>query len=128
MANFLRLLVALIGSLSLLAMAQHWFAPDAVLAERGLGVIGAMGRASARADIGGIFAGIGIFALLAAWRQSRTWLLAAIILSGSALAGRLLSFVVDGNAPGVVAPILIEAGVISVFLIAYRAWTSLSVR
>jgi hypothetical protein len=122
MKNLLRIAVALIGALSLLAVAQHWFMTDTTLAQRGVSAIGAMGRANIRADIGGIFAGIGAFALLAAWKQSQAWLLAALILATSALAGRLLSFVIDGNAQGVMPPIVIEAVVLCIFLAAYRSW------
>jgi hypothetical protein len=122
MTNLLRIVVALIGALSLLAMAQHWFMTDATVAQRGVNAIGAMGRANIRADIGGIFAGIGAFALIAAWQQSRTWMTAALILTTSALAGRLLSYMIDGNADGVVAPIVVEAVVIGIFLAAYRSW------
>ena len=62
MALISRILVVLVGLLSLLSVVQHWFRPETLVAERGLQVIGDIGRANMRADVGGIFLGIGLFA------------------------------------------------------------------
>ncbi len=66
-----RILVGLIGLLSLLSTAQHWFGIESLPSESGLQAIGDIGRANLRADVGGFFLGIGLFAIIAAWQQSR---------------------------------------------------------
>lgn len=122
MALISRILVGLLGILALLPVIQHWFNVDALVAERGLQAVGDIGRANIRADVGGIFLGIAVFALIAAIRQSRTWLLAAILLTGGALIGRFVSVAIDGYSARVGSPMLVEAVVIAIYLFAYWTW------
>jgi hypothetical protein len=122
MALISRILVGLLGLLTLLPLMQHWFNVDALVAERGLQAVGDIGRANMRADVGGIFLGIAVFALIAAIRQSRTWLLAAILLTGGALMGRFVSLAIDGYSARVGSPMLVEAVVIAIYLFAYWSW------
>jgi hypothetical protein len=122
MALCSRILVGLIGLLSLFSAAQHWFGIEALVNERGLQAIGDVGRANMRADVGGIFVGIGLFAIMAAWKESRMWLSATILLVGGALLGRFISVAIDGYTPRVGAPMLIEAIVIAIFAFAYFWW------
>lgn len=122
MALISRILVGLIGLLSLLSVVQHWFRLETLVAERGLQVIGDIGRANMRADVGGIFLGIGLFALIAAWQQSRIWLSATILLVGGALLGRFVSIAIDGYSPRVGSPMIVEAVVIGILLFAYWTW------
>jgi hypothetical protein len=86
-----RAVVCMIGLLSLLSVGQHWFRIESLLAERGLSVAGDIGRANIRADIRGLFLAISMFCIFAAVRSSKTALLAAIALIGSALLGRFVS-------------------------------------
>lgn len=122
MALISRIIVGLIGLLSLFAAAQHWFNVDALVAERGMQAVGDIGRANIRADVGGIFVGIGLFALIAAVKQSRTWLLASILLTGGALLGRFVSVAIDGYSSRVGSPMVFEAVIIAIYLVAYWAW------
>jgi hypothetical protein len=117
-----RIWVAVIGLFSLFAVAQHWFDVDALVAERGIQAVGDIGRANIRADVGGIFIGIGLFAIIAAARQDRTWLLAAILLTSGALLGRFVSVAIDGYSPRVGSPMAVEAIVIAIYLFAYWSW------
>lgn len=122
MALFSRILVGLIGLLSLFSAAQHWFGIEALVNERGLHAIGDIGRANMRADVGGIFVGIGLFAIMAAWKENRIWLTATILLVSGALLGRFISVAIDGYTPRVGAPILVEAMVIAALALAYWSW------
>lgn len=122
MRNLFRILVGLIGLASLFTAAQHWFALDAVKAERGIEALGTIGAANIRADVGGIFIAIGIFLLIAAWRQSRPWLLGGLIVVGSAFVGRIASLAIDGANQHVFEPIIVEAVVIAILLGARWAW------
>ncbi len=117
-----RALVGLIGILSLVSIRPHWFNLESLIAGRGIQAVDMIGRANIRADIGGIFLGIGLFSLLAAIRQSRHWLLAATLLTGGALLGRFVSLVLDGYSTRVGPPILIEVCVITIYLFALRVW------
>ena len=122
MAYFTRFLIALIGLLALLAVAQHWFEVDALVAERGLQGVGDIGRANIRADVGGLFLAISVFNLIAAIRQDRTWLLASLLLTACALLGRFVSVGFDGYSARVGSPMLVEAIVIAIYLFAWWSW------
>lgn len=122
MALFFRILVALAGVLSVFSVAPHWFRLDSLDETRGIAAIGLMGRANVRADVGGIFLGIGILALIAAWTQQRTWLSATLILVGSTLTGRIVSLALDGTGPGVLPPIAVELTVIAILAGALASW------
>jgi hypothetical protein len=122
MALLSRILVAVIGLLSLLGSLQHWFKVDALVTERGIQAVGDIGRANIRADVGGLFIGIGLFAIIAAAKQNKTWLLAATLLTGSALMGRFVSVAIDGYSPRVGPPMVIEAVVVAIYLVAFQLW------
>lgn len=122
MALLSRILVAVIGLFSLLGSLQHWFKVDALVTERGIQAVGDIGRANIRADVGGLFIGIGLFAIIAAAKQDKTWLLAATLLTGSALMGRLVSVAIDGYSPQVGPPMVIEAVVVAIYLVAFWLW------
>lgn len=122
MALLSRILVAVIGLLSLFGTLQHWFKVDALVAERGIQAVGDIGRANIRADVGGLFIGIGLFTIIAAAKHDKTWLLAATLLTGSALMGRLVSVAIDGYSPRVGPPMVIEAVVVAIYLVAFRLW------
>jgi hypothetical protein len=117
-----RLLVGLIGLASLLAVWSHWFDIAMLAPERGIHAIDDIGRANIRADVGGLFLCIALFALIAAWQCSRTWLIVVFALVGSALLGRFVSVAIDGFSARVGTPMLVEAIVIAVLGVAYWSW------
>lgn len=122
MVMLFRILVALVGAGSILGTLQHWLALEKLPAERGIEALGMIGAANVRADIGGIFLGIAIFALAAAWTQSRHWLLSAIILVSAAVAGRLVSFIFDGATQRELFPLSIEIVTLAILGGALWAW------
>ncbi len=122
MPFIMRIIVGLIGIMALLGVNPHWFKLEDLASERGIEAIGAIGRANVRADVGGLFLAIALFALLAAAKQSRTWLLAAILVVGSALLGRFVSVAIDGYAARVGPPMAIEAAIIAIFALAFWSW------
>jgi hypothetical protein len=117
-----RLLVGLIGLASLLAVWSHWFDIAMLAPERGIHAVDDIGRANIRADVGGLFLCIALFALIAAWQCSRTWLIVVFALVGSALLGRFVSVAIDGFSARVGTPMLVEAIVIAVLGVAYWSW------
>lgn len=78
--------------------------------------------ANIRADIGGLFLAIAVFAFIAAGKRSATWLLATWLLPALALLGRLVSLGIDGNAPRVIEPMMVEAIVLTILGVIYFYW------
>jgi ribonuclease Z len=62
----------------------------------GLEAIGPMGRASLRADLGGLFAALALLCGAAAWTQLRSWQLAAAAVMGAIVAGRGIAWIAGG--------------------------------
>jgi hypothetical protein len=122
MSLITRGLVALIGMLSLLSVYQHWFVVESLEQARGIKAIGAIGAANIRADIGGLFLAIGLFALIAAFKRDATWLLATLLLPALALTGRFVSAAIDGLSPRVVEPMVVEAIVLAILGAIYLYW------
>jgi hypothetical protein len=120
MKRFARPIVALMGLLSLATALGLWFAMDGLLPQLGIApndlASGLVGRATVRADIAGMFGGMGLAMLIAAQRLSRSWTNAVLIFASTAITGRIVSLILDG-APAIVwPPIAIEAIAIAVLL------------
>lgn len=125
MILFSRALVALFGLLSLLSVFQHWFAVETLVEARGIQTVGGIGAANIRADIGGLFLAIGMFAFIAAWKRSTMWLLATWLLPALALLGRIISLGIDGSSPRVFEPMAVEAVVLTLLGGVYLYWKKL---
>ncbi len=122
MMFFSRTLVAVIGLLSLISVFQHWFAVETLVEARGIETVGAIGAANIRADIGGLFLAIAVFAFIAAWKRSTIWLLATWLLPALALFGRFISIGMDGASPRVIEPMVVEAIVLTILGVIYFYW------
>lgn len=122
MKMLVRILVGLSGLVAVLMMLNLWFHMGSVIGAMGLATEGLVGRASVRADVGGLFGGIAVFSLMAAWKQNRTWALGALVLVSLAIAGRFVGVVMDGSGPGVWGPIGVEAFMIAILVWARQAW------
>lgn len=118
----LRVLVGVIGLFALFGAGQHWFSFDAVFTERGMQAVGDIGRANLRADVGGLFMGIGGITLFAAFRQHRGALVAAAFLLTATLIGRFISVAIDGYSASVAPPIIVEIVVVAILAVAYWVW------
>ncbi|MCA3709226.1 MAG: hypothetical protein IM658_01245 [Phenylobacterium sp.] len=104
----LRVLVGVLGLLSVAMAARIWADPGAAAAQMGLLVNGPLGQATLRADVAGLFAAIGGLSVFGAVKGDGRWLLAPLCLVVAALAGRLLTLVLAGFTPEQAPPILIE--------------------
>lgn len=122
MKLILRVFVSLLAIGALWSVTQHWFMLNDIATERGMVAVGAIGRANLRADVGGIFLSIGLFACIAAWRRSGSMALIAAALVGCALLGRFISAAFDGIDRITAGPIMIEIICLSIFLAAWKAW------
>ena len=104
----LRVLVGVLGLLSVAMASRIWADPGAAAAQMGLLVNGPLGQATLRADVAGLFAAIGGLSVFGAVKGDGRWLLAPLCLVVAALAGRLLTLVLAGFTPEQAPPILIE--------------------
>lgn len=120
-----RILVAIIGLLSLISVYQHWFDVASLADARGIKTVGAIGNANIRADIGGLFLAIAVFAFVAARKRSSTWLAATWLLPALALLGRFVSLALDGGSSSVFEPIVVEAVVLTLLGSVYVYWKKL---
>jgi hypothetical protein len=123
MAIVLRALVGIIGLLSAVTLFNLWFNTDATALSLGLTTNTPLSHATVRADVAGLFAGIGIFSLLAAYRQSADLAKVALILIVGALAGRVLNLLMVGMSPELMPPLVIELVIIVVLGGAVRLWS-----
>lgn len=115
-----RILVGIAALGSLILALGLWLGMEQVIPALGIATTdlgdGLVGRATVRADIAGIFGGIGICMLIAVMRGSVQWINATLVFVGTAVTGRLLGLVLDGSGNVVIQPILVEAVVIGLLL------------
>lgn len=113
MKSLARALVTLSGLASIGVALGLWFGIDALLPKLGLATTdlgaGLVGRATVRADIAGLFGGMGLAMLVAALRQSRAWTNVVLLFVCVAITGRFISLGLDGAPALVMPPIVIEA-------------------
>lgn len=117
-----RILVGLMALFFLAMGLQFWFALDAGAAQFQIEAANALGRASIRADFGAFFLSFSLFCGYAAWKQCGAAAAAAALLFGLALAGRLVTILLEGAAPGAVPPMVIEAVSVAILLWARASW------
>lgn len=117
----LRVLVGVLGLLSVAMAARIWVDPSAAAAQMGLLVNGALGQATLRADVAGLFAAIGGLSVFGAAKGDGRWLLAPLCLVVAALAGRLLNLVLAGFTVEQAPPILVEVLIVLILGAAFRA-------
>ena len=122
MANVARVLAGLLAAFFIVMGLGFWFRLDQTIASFAVIPDGLLGRASIRADFGGLFFGVGLMSAMAAWRTSRTCALGALLLLAIALTGRLVSLAMDGAAPGGMMPMLVEAAGIAILAWARHVW------
>ena len=122
MANLPRILVALAALFFLFMGVQFWFALDGAAQSFGLTPDGLIGRASIRADVGGLFIGGALIMAHAAWKQCAMCAGAAATIIGVALTGRFVPILLDGMPSGGVPPMVVEAVMVAILLWARASW------
>ena len=109
MTLILRAALLLLALLYLAIGTGFLFAPERLGEAFGVAAAGAKGLSSMRADFTAFFWLLGGSLVWGAWRQSGGALLVAALLVGTALAGRAVSLLLDGNYAGALQPMAIEA-------------------
>lgn len=115
-----RILVGVLGAMSLLIGAAFWADPAKPAANLGILAQDTLGLASLRADNGGLFAGIGILALAAAIRDNGRLLTAPTLFIALALSGRFLTVALSGYAPNMGQPIVVEVVTLMILALGRR--------
>lgn len=115
-----RALIGVVGALALVLAAQLWLNPVAPAAQLGVAPLGALGLSTIRADLGGFFGGVGLFALAAALRNEARLALVPLVLVGLALTGRLLTAALVGLPQPTIMPIAVEAVLVVLFVAGWR--------
>jgi hypothetical protein len=118
-----RVLLGLQGVAALLIAAGIFTDTVKIAAQLGVAPIGDLGISTIRGDIGGLFAGAGLFMLGAASRGQSRYLVPIIVFTGLALAARLATASQTGLLPEMVQPIAIEAFTVTVALIGYALFS-----
>ena len=114
-----RIVMAVQGALALFVGASVFMEPARLGEQLGLSPIGTLGVSTLRGDIGGLFAGAGLFMLAAAARGNRTYLIPPLVFTGIALAARSAAMALTGFAPELVQPMAVEAVTIALMLAAH---------
>lgn len=94
--------------------------PVAAGADFGLALDSAHGKASVRADMTAFFVVGAVCMMVGAWRRNGDLLLVPAGLFGVALLGRLVGWAIDGPWPGFLVPMLVEALMVILLLVASR--------
>lgn len=120
MAIIPRILLGLAALGSLILALGLWFGQEQVIPALGIATTdlagGIVGRATVRADIAGLFGGMGICMMLAVIRQNVQWVNATLVFVLVAIAGRFIGLAVDGGGAAAIQPIIVEAVIIGLLL------------
>ena len=118
MKIFIKLLVV-ISSIPLLVLGvKAMFAPATTFELFDLDPRGVFGMNNIRADLGGMLIASALMILIGLWRQNHTWFFATILMMGTLLVGRLISFIVDGWTSDAITAVVVEVFVIGALLLA----------
>jgi hypothetical protein len=119
--RFLLTALAMIGGIVFTLIGIGFFlTPESTGSGFGLLANGPQGLAVMRADMTAFFVVGGLTLAFGAWQRNGELLLVPAALFGIAFTGRLISLVADGAYPGFWQPMLVEAAVVAVSLLASR--------
>ena len=118
----MRIAVGLVGLFNMLLGLGFLFKPVEVAARFALSPLGTQGLATIRADFSAFFLTGAAFALIGAWRGDAKPLLVPLVLLSIALTGRCVSIATDGMVSTTLPPMVVEALMIAVVLLARRAF------
>ena len=117
----MRIAVGLVGLFNILLGLGFLFNPVQLAARFALLPVGTQGLATIRADFPAFFLTGAAFALIGTWRADPKPLIVPLVLLGMALSGRFVSIALDGMVSTTLPPMIAEAVMIVVLLVARRA-------
>ena len=98
---------------------QLWFAPDQAAERFGLAAIRPAGLTSIRADLGGLFIGLSLLCVAAAWTSRRVWFAAATAVLTAIVIGRTIGWLAVGYSNDLL-ELSIEIGLIAALVAGAR--------
>ena len=122
MRNIMRAVIGLVGLFNITIGFGFLATPAALAAKFFLSPLGSQGLATLRADFPGFFITGGAFALLGALRGDAGPLRVPMLLLAIAISGRFVSLAVDGRGPEAIQPMVAEAVMIALLLVASRVF------
>jgi ribonuclease Z len=97
MKTISRILVSLAALTFLAVGLEFWVAPEQAAQQFGIEVIRGDGMVNVRADLGGLFIGLGLLCGAGAWTLRRGGLNAASVVLAAVVVGRSVGWLVDGR-------------------------------
>ena len=122
MKTIMRGVIGLVGLFNISIGLLFLLAPAKLGAAFFVSPLGSQGLATLRADFPGFFIGASVFALLGAWRADAGLLKVPLLMLGLALFGRFVSLALDGMGPDAIAPMIVEAVMIGLIILARRSF------
>lgn len=122
MRNTMRAGVALVGLFNLMLGLSFLIDPAQAGLRFFITALGAQGMATMRADFTAFFVTGAMFALIGAWRAQRRPLQVPLLLLSIAIGGRLISLVADGAPAMAFGPMAVEAVMIGILALGWRAF------
>ena len=122
MKRTMQILIGLVGIINVVIGLSFLFNPATMATEFALSPIGTQGMATMRADFPAFFLTGAVFSLIGAWRADRGPLMVPLMLLTLALIGRFLSIAFDGTAPTTFQPMIVEATMAALLVLAIRAF------
>lgn len=90
-----RVVVGLVAVLFLAVGLEFWVAPEQAAQQFGIEAVGSTGMVNLRADLGGLFIGLGLLCGAGAWTKRRAGLVAAALVLTAIVIGRAVGWLVD---------------------------------
>ncbi|MEQ1753301.1 MAG: hypothetical protein ABL973_04130 [Micropepsaceae bacterium] len=120
-ATIMRVILGILGALALFVAVNAFLNPDSVATQLGLSLMGNLGISTFRGDIGGLFAGSGLFMFAAAIRGNRLYLAPPLLYLGIALAARTATAMQVGFLPELIPPMTVEAVATVILTLGYTS-------
>lgn len=98
MKTITRILVALVALTFLAVGTAFWVVPEQAASQFGIEAVRGVGMVNIRADLGGLFVGLGLLCAAGAITRRRAGVIAAAVILAAVVLGRTVGWFLDGHA------------------------------
>jgi len=120
-SRIFRCLVTLAALFFLGIGLQFWFAPGQAAERFGIEAVRVTGVTALRADLGGLFVGLGLLCGAGAWTNRHRWLTAAALFLVAIVVGRSIGWIVDGRAGAALPELAVELVILFILVGSVRS-------